>query len=39
VLPILGFVSKVQLDVVSQVLPDERHFDHAAEVLGGFFEA
>ncbi len=38
----LGFVSKRhsgQFDVVSQVLLDERHFDHSTEILGGLFKA
>ena len=35
----LGFVSELQLDVVSQVLLDERHFDHAAEVLRSLFKS
>ena len=35
----LGSVLELQLDVVPQVLLDERHLDHATEVLGGFLES
>lgn len=35
----LGSVLELQLDVVSQVLLDERHLDHATEVLGGLLES
>ena len=34
----LGFVSKGQLDILSQALLSERHFQHAAKVLDGAFK-